>query len=107
MTKQLRLTPQTLLVLEAIMDRRGAGISGAEITKTAKLKSGTLYPILTRLEEAGWLSSEWEDVDPSEIGRPRRRLYKVTSVGIEKAQKQLTDQVALTRRVARKAQQWA
>ena len=39
--------------------------------------SGTLYPLLARLEAAGWFTSEWEDVDPSEVGRPRRRLYKL------------------------------
>jgi len=43
---------------------------------------GTLYKALARLEDAGLLSSRWEDHEPAEeAGRPRRRLYRVTSAG--------------------------
>ena len=43
---------------------------------------GTLYKALGRLEDAGLLSSRWEDHEPAEeAGRPRRRLYRVTSAG--------------------------
>ena len=46
---------QTLAVLEALMDCPRDRLSGAQIARTTKLASGTLYPILARLEEAGWL----------------------------------------------------
>lgn len=62
------------------------GISGAEIGRMTNLASGTLYPILMRLEEAGWAESRWEVGDPHRLGRPRRRLYRITGVGIGKAQ---------------------
>ncbi len=43
---------------------------------------GTLYKALARLEDAGLLASRWEDHDVAEReGRPRRRLYRVTSGG--------------------------
>jgi PadR family transcriptional regulator, regulatory protein PadR len=43
---------------------------------------GTLYKALARLEDAGLLSSRWEDHElAEEAGRPRRRLYRVTSSG--------------------------
>ena len=43
---------------------------------------GTLYKALARLEDARLLSSRWEDHGPAEEeGRPRRRLYRVTSAG--------------------------
>ena len=43
---------------------------------------GTLYKALTRMEKAGLLSSTWEDPDKAaEEGRPRRRLYSITSDG--------------------------
>lgn len=43
---------------------------------------GTLYKALARLEGAGLLSSRWEDHEVAEAeGRPRRRLYRVTSSG--------------------------
>lgn len=50
---------------------------GAELD----LKSGTVYPLLARLEKAGWLESRWEEIDPAEAGRPRRRLYRLTGEG--------------------------
>lgn len=45
------------------------------------LRSGTIYPLLARLERAEWLESKWEEIDPAEVGRPRRRLYRLTGQG--------------------------
>ncbi len=84
-TDQPRMTTQTLKVLGALMSRTQDEISGAEIARSTKLASGTLYPILLRLEEAGWVESRWETEDPHELGRPRRRLYQVTGVGLRRA----------------------
>ncbi len=42
---------------------------------------GALYKALHRLEQAGYVSSEWETGDPREMKRPRRRLYETTGVG--------------------------
>ena len=43
---------------------------------------GTLYRALARMEQAGLLSSRWEDPEISVAeGRPRRRLYRVTGLG--------------------------
>jgi PadR family transcriptional regulator, regulatory protein PadR len=84
-TDQPRMTTQTLKVLGALMARTQDEISGADIARSTKLASGTLYPILIRLEEAGWVESRWETEDPHELGRPRRRLYQATGVGMRKA----------------------
>ncbi len=44
---------------------------------------GTLYRALTRMDQAGLLDSRWEDPAIAiEEGRPRRRLYAVTPVGV-------------------------
>jgi DNA-binding PadR family transcriptional regulator len=56
-------------------------LAGSDIWKETKIASGSLYPILARLEKAGWLTSRWEDLDPSEAGRPRKRLYHITALG--------------------------
>nr|WP_285485880.1 helix-turn-helix transcriptional regulator [Amycolatopsis taiwanensis] len=48
---------------------------GLEICAAAGLASGTIHPILARLEKAGWLRSRWEDANPADQGRPRRRYY--------------------------------
>ena len=61
-------------------------LSGAEIGKRTKLASGTLYPILFRLEEEGWLQSRWEAGNPAILGRPRRRYYRVTIEGEKNVQ---------------------
>ena len=49
---------------------------------------GTLYKALGRLEEFGLLSSRWEDGAAAE-GRPRRRLYELTSQGAHAAERSL------------------
>jgi DNA-binding PadR family transcriptional regulator len=64
--------------------------SGAEIARATKIGSGTLYPLMARFETAGWFTSAWEDVDPHEAGRPRKRLYKLTGVGQRRAQEALS-----------------
>lgn len=98
MSKGPRLTPQTAQVLEAVINR--GPLSGADIAKSTKLKSGTLYPLLLRLEEAGWLRSEWEVGDPRELGRPRRRFYQVTGVGAAHAKQAATEHASLYGRLA-------
>lgn len=77
----LRITGPTLKVLGQFFDHPNDQLSGFEILRSTGLASGTLYPILFRLEEAGWLESEWEDVAPSQVKRPRRRLYRMTALG--------------------------
>lgn len=82
-----RLTEPTLRVLGAVLSSGSEEISGSEIAGTTKLASGTLYPILLRLEQAKWLKSRWEHESPKELGRPRRRLYSVTALGAKSAKR--------------------
>jgi hypothetical protein len=63
----------------------------AEISRATKLASGTLYPILFRLERAGWLESRWEAEEPKALGRPRRRFYWVTELGAQNARAAVKD----------------
>ncbi len=81
MEENLRLTHQMLRVLRVFVEHPAKGVSGSDILKATNILSGTLYPILGRLELAGWLESWWEDIDPKEAGRPRRRYYKLTARG--------------------------
>lgn len=80
-----RITAQTLKVLGALATEQPHGVSGAEIGRSTNLSSGTLYPILFRLERAGWLESCWEAEIPQDLGRPRRRYYKLTALGATSA----------------------
>jgi PadR family transcriptional regulator, regulatory protein PadR len=88
---EFRLTQPTLRVLRFLIDKPLEARSGAEIAKATSLGSGTLYPMLGRLEGAGWLSSEWERIDPREAGRPRRRFYKLTADGHKNAYRVLAE----------------
>ena len=83
--RDVRMSLQTLRVLEAFLENPTDQLSGADVQKRGQLSSGTLYPILLRLESAGWFTSRWEQVDPARIGRPRRRLYRLTSSGLRRA----------------------
>lgn len=77
-----KLTSQTKALLLAMATDFNNDHYGLELMKQAGLHSGTLYPALIRLETHGLVVSSWEDVDPKVIGRPRRRLYRLTGEGI-------------------------
>lgn len=76
-----QMTLQTIQVLSALLASPQRELSGSQIRQAAELKSGTLYPILLRLEHAGLLESRWEVEDPKALGRPRRRYYRLTALG--------------------------
>jgi PadR family transcriptional regulator, regulatory protein PadR len=86
-----RLTYQGLRVLQSFLQSPMEEICGAELIKATKLPSGTLYPILLRFERHGLLESRWENTEPSTLGRPRRRLYRMTPNGYAMAKKALRD----------------
>ncbi|WP_229071011.1 PadR family transcriptional regulator [Actinoplanes sp. DH11] len=75
------MTLQVRLVLHALAAEPDRQLYGLEIIDATGLMPGTIYPILARLEQAGWLRSEWEAVDEHAVGRPRRRYYGLTADG--------------------------
>ncbi|MEU9570231.1 helix-turn-helix transcriptional regulator [Streptomyces massasporeus] len=86
----IRLTKPTIAVLEALLsatsDRPAWGLS---ICRSADLGPGTVYPILDRLAERGWVASR-EETTPHP-GRPARRFYELTGTGRQKANAALED----------------
>ena len=81
----LRLTIPTQLVLSALLDDPTRERYGGEIAAMAGLASGTVHPILARLEGLGWVESAWEEIDPKQEGRPPRRYYRLTAAGAQRA----------------------
>ena len=74
-----RLTRATSRTLSAFLEAPRSWHYGYDLMKIADLSSGTLYPLLARLTEDGWLESRWEE---SEFrGKPRRQLYRLTATG--------------------------
>ncbi|HEY5381306.1 MAG TPA: helix-turn-helix transcriptional regulator [Acidobacteriaceae bacterium] len=91
---ELRITGPLLKIVHQFLENPEEQMSGADLAQRTNVASGTLYPILRRLEVAGWLTSVWEDVDPKVVGRPRRRLYKITALGARKARIAIMDTFA-------------
>jgi PadR family transcriptional regulator, regulatory protein PadR len=77
----MNLSKQAMKILASFDGDSRAEKSGADIGRQTKLLTGTLYPLLLKLEKAELLVSEWEKGDPSELGRPRRRYYRITGLG--------------------------
>jgi DNA-binding PadR family transcriptional regulator len=100
MATPVRLSQPTLKVLKFFLQKPRDQHSGGEISKLTGIGSGTLYPILARLEAARWFTSEWEDINPRVEGRPRRRFYKLTGLGQTNARNALIDLQIDTRQFA-------
>jgi DNA-binding PadR family transcriptional regulator len=75
---------------------------GLELIKATGRPSGTVYPLLDRLERAGWVASHWDD-DALRPG-PRRRMYRLTPDGLTAARDTLRE---AARRRARPAGGWS
>lgn len=82
----MRISKQVLQVLRVFRECPANPLAGADIRHQTGLGNGTVYPILCRLEQNGWLESSWETVDPSVVGRPRKRLYSLTRTGALKTE---------------------
>lgn len=85
MARGINASRQTEGVLRALLAEPEAWRHGYELAAETRLKSGTLYPMLIRLEGHGWLEARWEDETPP--GRPRRHLYRLSAIGAEAARR--------------------
>ncbi len=74
------MSPATLRVLETL-GSSPEPIWGLHIIRETGLPSGSVYPILARLEALGMVTSEWES-EPSRPGA-RRRIYRLTPTPLE------------------------
>ena len=72
-------------VLRAFLEDPAARRYGYDLMKAATLKSGTLYPILGRLEDQKLVTSAWET--PQEEGQRPRKYYQLTGEGLRVARR--------------------
>jgi DNA-binding PadR family transcriptional regulator len=89
-TPPLRLSPQTLQVLDAFVEAPKDWKYGYDISRDTGLKSGTLYPILMRLADRKLLETSWETTEP---GKPPRHLYRLTASGFQFAREHVVHDV--------------
>jgi DNA-binding PadR family transcriptional regulator len=82
-----RLTRTATVTLLAFLEAPRSWRYGYDLMKVTDLSSGTLYPLLARLTEDGWLESRWEESALS--GKPPRQLYRLTTTGRVQARQAL------------------
>jgi PadR family transcriptional regulator PadR len=81
----MKKTHALVSVACALLDDPDGQHWGYELAKKTGVRSGVLYPMLSRLLDAKWLVDGWED--PTVIhGRPPRRYYQLTKVGSSRLQ---------------------
>jgi PadR family transcriptional regulator, regulatory protein PadR len=110
MAANLRSSKQTLKLLAALTGSPASWHYGYALSRETGLLSGTLYPILMRLEQRGWLETRWETPPPDSdkrFGRPPRHMYRLTPGGragaveaLAAAHKRVALQPAKLRRLA-------
>jgi len=74
---------------------------GYDLMKAARLQSGTLYPLLARLEHEKLVVSAWET--PQEEGQRPRKYYQLTGEGISTARLELAHASARRQRETARA----
>jgi PadR family transcriptional regulator, regulatory protein PadR len=84
MARPKNASHQTRLLLMTMLERPRAWHYGYELSKASGLTSGTLYPLLMRLSDRGFLDSQWQE--PERSGRPARHAYRLSTLGVELAQ---------------------
>lgn len=71
----------TVQVLQAIASGHAYGF---DIMDATGLASGTVYPVLSKLQQSGFVKSRWEDPRVARREkRPARRSYEITGDGRE------------------------
>jgi PadR family transcriptional regulator PadR len=81
MASRINLTYPVALVLAALAAGHRYGF---DIMEATGLPSGTVYPLLRRLEAGAYVAAQWEDEEPAQReGRPQRRYYSIADAGRE------------------------
>jgi DNA-binding PadR family transcriptional regulator len=87
--QDLDITPKMARVLKVFLEDPDQPRYGFELMKLTGMASGSLYPMLAKLEEAGWLTRGRENIDPHTAGRPARMHYMITGAAASAARVQL------------------
>ena len=94
---KIRLSPQTLLILESLLAQPREWQYGYDLSRITGLKSGTLYPILMRLAARKLLETRWEAAEP---GKPPRHMYRFSPDGLRFARSSTPQRTTGARRTA-------
>jgi PadR family transcriptional regulator, regulatory protein PadR len=89
--QHLDITPKMATVLKVFLEDPDQPRYGFELMKLTGMASGSLYPMLAKLESAGWLAKGREEIDPRAAGRPARMHYTITGAAASSARMQLAE----------------
>lgn len=81
MPKEIMFTLQTFRVMGIFCKRPEKEFFGSDISMKTNLPSGTIYPLLGRLEAAGFVKSVWEKGSAKDLKRPLKHFYTITEKG--------------------------
>jgi PadR family transcriptional regulator, regulatory protein PadR len=84
-----QMTLQTRRVLAVLLSNPLGRHYGLDVSRRLGLPTGSIYPILARLERSGWVSSDWEEVGATAAGGRARRYYRLTGAGAERTRRVL------------------
>lgn len=87
--QEVPLTLQGIQVLRFFLPRSEFWHAGYDVAKATRMASGSMYPLLKRLEGYGLLISKWQE--PTVNNRRRYHIYQMTEKGCRIAQKALDD----------------
>ena len=85
-------SPRARALLASLLEANREWKHGYDLVRATGVKSGTLYPLLIRLEAQGYLEAEWQS--PAAPGRPPRHAYRLTAEGARFARTVLAVDVA-------------
>jgi PadR family transcriptional regulator, regulatory protein PadR len=77
----MRKTHALVRVAIALLDYPNGRHWGYELSRRSGVRSGVLYPMLTRMLDEGWLTDGWEDPAALTEDRPPRRYYELSDKG--------------------------
>ena len=90
MSRNRALSRPARALLAALIERRDRWSHGYDLSAVTGIKSGTLYPLLIRLEAEGFLLAEWQK--PVANGRPPRHAYRLTAAGLRLARAEAAEE---------------
>lgn len=92
-----RVTEPTLDVLAVFLRAHAEGrrVHGWDIKKATGRSGPTVYGVIDRLQDAGWIEGEWEQ-QASDDSRPRRRMYKLQGSAVPAARALMAERRPVT-----------
>jgi PadR family transcriptional regulator, regulatory protein PadR len=89
----LNMTKLELRFLSVFLNNRHKKFYATEIAKILGISYGSVVPLLMRFEKAKWLEIDWEDIDPKTEGRPKRKYFGLSELGMTKAKQAIRSEI--------------